>query len=65
MKQILYVMNGCMIIMLISITFSIRKIQCELKELKEIKVIVDNLESQIKLLTPPPEFFELPIVRRP
>jgi len=33
------------------------------KELKEIKMTIDNVESQLKILTPPPEFMQLPITR--
>lgn len=33
------------------------------KELKEIKMTVDNVESQLKILVPPPEFMQLPITR--
>jgi len=65
MNKIQICLIGFMCGMLVSITYDIIKIEKQLKELKEIKVIVDNLESQIKLLTPPPEFFELPVVRRP
>jgi len=43
---------------------SLHDIKKEMKELKELKMTMDTVESQIKLLTRP-EFFQLPIVRRP
>jgi hypothetical protein len=36
-----------------------------LKKIEKIEMITDNIESQLKILTPPPEFFALPVVRRP
>ena len=36
-----------------------------LKKIEKIEMVTDNLETQIKLLVPPPEFFSLPVVRRP
>ena len=64
-------MNKIYCIMLIGLMFSMQlfinikltEINKSLKEVKEVKMIVDNLESLIKLLTPPPEFFTLPVVR--
>lgn len=34
------------------------------KELKELQMTMEAVEIQIKLLTPPPEFFELPVARK-
>lgn len=51
--------------MQLSININLNKIETELKELKELKMTMDIVESQIKLLTPPPEFFILPVVKKP
>lgn len=40
-------------------------IKKQLQELKELKLTIDQVESQLKLLTPPPEFFQLPVVKQP
>jgi hypothetical protein len=45
--------------------FYLIKIEKQLKELKELKLTIDQVESQLKLLTPPPEFFQLPVVKQP
>jgi len=65
MKKIQFYLTFIIFGMLISMSSMLIKIEKEMQDLKELKMTMQTVESQIKLLTPPPEFFQLPVVRRP
>ena len=63
-KVYIIILIGLMFTMQLNINIKLTQIEKQLQELKELKMTMETVESQIKLLTPPPDFFELPVVKR-
>ena len=56
MKQVLYVINGCILILVISMLFALKNIQKEIKRLKDIEQTIEYIDKRMDTL----EFYRVP-----
>ena len=56
MKQVLYVINGCILILVISMLFALKNIQKEIKRLKDIEQTIEYIDKRMDTL----EFYRIP-----